>query len=53
MRLPFARERGVIEKPAEGRAELMAHAVRRYRRIRHLCPELQALEHRITELIAA
>ncbi len=45
---PFARARGVFEKPAEGRAELMDEAVRRYRRIRHLCPELQSLEQRIS-----
>jgi hypothetical protein len=44
---PFARARGVFELPAEGRAELMAECIGRYRRIRHLCPELQALERRI------
>ena len=47
---PFAKARGVFEKPAEGRAELMADAVRRYRRIRHLCPEIQNLEGRIQNL---
>lgn len=48
---PFARERGVFEKPAEGRSELMAQAVRRYRRIRHLCPELQNLEARLGVIV--
>lgn len=47
---PFSNGRGVFEKPAEGRADLMADAVRRYRRIRHLCPEIQVLEQRILTL---
>ena len=44
---PFAKSRKVFEKPAEGRAELMNESVKRYRRIRQLCPELQRLEDRI------
>jgi hypothetical protein len=47
---PFAKQRGVFEKPAEGRAELMSQAVRRYKRIRHLCDELQALAARLREI---
>lgn len=48
---PFARARGVFEFPAGGRAELMAEAVRRYRRIRHLCGELQLLEERLRPIL--
>jgi hypothetical protein len=48
---PFAKERGVFERPAEGRTELMGEAVRRYRRIRLLCPELQSLEDKLREII--
>ncbi len=47
---PFAKERRVYDLPAEGRHELMREAVRRYRRIRVLCPELQQLEERISQL---
>jgi hypothetical protein len=48
---PFAKGRGVFEKPAEGRAELMSQAIRRYKRIRHLCDELQALEARLSNTV--
>jgi len=47
---PFARERRVFDLPAEGRHELMREAVRRYRRIRVLCRELQLLEQRIRSI---
>lgn len=46
---PFAKARGVFEKPAEGRAELTSEAVRHYPRIRQLCPELVALEQRLAK----
>jgi hypothetical protein len=50
---PFAREMGVFDDPAEGRAELMAMAAPYYnKRIRVLCPELQELESRVRETIA-
>ena len=48
---PFAKERNVFDKPAEGRTELMGEAVRRYKRIRQLCAELQSLENRLSEIL--
>jgi hypothetical protein len=48
---PFAKSRGVFEKPAEGRAELMEQAIRRYKRIRLLCSELQSLEARLRAIM--
>ena len=46
--LPYVRQRGLLEDPGEGRKKLSAEAVRRYTRIRQLCPEdIGALEERI------
>jgi len=49
---PFAKGRGVFEQPGEGRAELMAESIGKYKRIRQLCEELQHLEVRIQGLLA-
>jgi hypothetical protein len=45
---PFARQRGLLEEPGGGRKTLAQEAVRRYPRIRQLCPEdIMRLEERI------
>jgi hypothetical protein len=45
---PFAKQRGVNQTPGGGRKMLALEAVRRYGRIRQLCPEdVAALENRI------
>ncbi|AKT42767.1 hypothetical protein [Chondromyces crocatus] len=44
---PFAKSRGVLEEPAEGRGVLAKEAASRYARIRSLCPEVAALEARL------
>ncbi len=45
---PFAEQRQVLETPGEGRRILAQQAVRRYERIRQLCPEdIAALEERV------
>ncbi len=46
--IPFARDRGVLDSPGEGRKPLAEEAARRYDRIRQLCPEdIANLEGRI------
>jgi hypothetical protein len=46
--LPFARLRGMLDTPGEGRRRLAEAAARRYSRVRQLCPEdIGALEERI------
>lgn len=45
--LPFAEQRGLLTEPGEGRKTLTLEAVRRYRRIQQLCPEVADLEGRI------
>lgn len=46
--LPFARSRGILDTPGEGRRKLAEEAARRYSRVRQLCPEdIGALEARI------
>ncbi len=46
--LPFARQKGLMDHPAEGRGELANVAARNYKRIRRLCPEdIRALEDRV------
>ncbi|MFP4437745.1 MAG: hypothetical protein ACLFVO_10885 [Chloroflexaceae bacterium] len=46
--LPFAEQRGVLDKPGDGRKTLGKEAARRYDRIRRRCPEdIVALEQRI------
>jgi hypothetical protein len=46
--LPFAKSRGLLEQPGEGRKTLAQEAARRYVRIRELCPEdVAVLEDRI------
>lgn len=46
--LPFARSRGMMDTPGEGRRKLAEEAARRYSRVRQLCPEdIGALEERI------
>ena len=46
--LPFAREKGVIEEPGEGRGKLAVEATQHYARIRRRCPEdIANLENRI------
>ena len=43
--LPFAQQRGVIDRPAEGRGKLASEAAARYDRLRRLCDEdVAALE---------
>jgi hypothetical protein len=45
---PFAKERGLINEPGEGRKTLALEAASRYARIRQLCPEdIAALEEKI------
>ncbi len=46
--LPFAKSRGVLDRPAEGRGLLAREAASKYRRIRTLCPELKDLEKRLS-----
>jgi hypothetical protein len=46
--LRFAEKRGVASEPAEGRGVLAREAASRYGRIRQLCPEVGALEGRLT-----
>ena len=46
--LPFAKLRGVLDRPAEGRGALATEAASRYPKIRKRCPEdVQSLESRI------
>jgi hypothetical protein len=47
--LPLARNRGLLQAPAEGRGVLGAEAARRYSRIRQLCPEVANLENRAAQ----
>lgn len=46
--LPFAEHRNLLNEPGEGRKTLAQEAARRYSRIRQLCPEVAALEARIS-----
>ena len=51
--LPFARSRGMLDTPGEGRRRLAKEAAQRYSRMRQLCPEdVGALEERIREQLA-
>lgn len=51
--LPFAMQRDVWQRPAQGRKTLAAEAARRYERIRQRCPEdIAHLEQRIRVWIA-
>ncbi|MBI3795503.1 MAG: hypothetical protein HY268_00835 [Deltaproteobacteria bacterium] len=46
--LPFAKNRGLLDQPGEGRKTLAHEAARRYVRIRELCPEdIAVLEDRV------
>jgi hypothetical protein len=45
--LPFARGRGLLDEPGEGRKTLGLEAARNYGRLRALCPELKDLETRV------
>jgi len=50
--MPFARKRGVVEEPGEGRKRLTLEAAARYDRIRRLCPEdVASLEDRLAKLL--
>jgi hypothetical protein len=50
--LPFARARGLLDNPGEGRKTLGQEAARRYHRIRQLCPEdVAALEDRVRRAV--
>ncbi len=49
---PFARQKGVLNGPGEGRKALAEDAARRYSRIRQLCPEVRSLETRIRDWLA-
>jgi hypothetical protein len=44
---PFARHRGVLFSPAEGRGILAQEAAKNHGRIRQRCPEVQNMENRI------
>ncbi|AUX20474.1 hypothetical protein SOCEGT47_009450 [Sorangium cellulosum] len=46
---PLARQRGVLDEPAEGRRVLAREAASRYSRIRSLCPEIADLQRRLGE----
>lgn len=51
--LPFARSRGILDTPGEGRRKLAEEAARRYSRVRQLCPEdVGMLEERIRAQLA-
>jgi len=51
--LPFAQERNLLDSPGEGRKTLTEEAVKRYNRIRQLCPEdIVVLENRINSWMA-
>ena len=51
---PFARMRGTVDEPGEGRRRLALEAASRYGRIRRLCPEdVGSLEGRIRALLTA
>jgi hypothetical protein len=48
----YARTRGVLDSPSEGRDVLAREAARNYQRIRKLCPEdIAALEERIRQAL--
>jgi hypothetical protein len=48
---PFARQRGVMDGPGQGRKTLAEQAARNYTRIRQLCSEdVAALEGRLAAL---
>jgi hypothetical protein len=49
--LPYARLRGVLDEPAEGRKTLAAAACRRYRSMKDRCDELATLESRVSAAI--
>lgn len=50
--LPLAQQCGVQDKPDQGRKTLALEAVKRYSRIRQLCPEdVQNLEQRIKKIL--
>lgn len=50
--LPFAKQRGCLAHPAEGRGALAAEAAANYRRIRQLCPEdVRDLEERVAAVL--
>jgi hypothetical protein len=51
--LPFARSRGMLDTPGEGRRRLAKEAAQRYSRVRQLCPEdVGMLEVRIRAQLA-
>lgn len=51
--LPFADRQGVRSRLSDGRKQLAQEAVKRYTRIRQLCPEdVQALENRIRDWVS-
>ena len=50
--LPFAKQQGCLDHPAQGRGVLAQSASRNYRRVRTLCPEdIGVLERRIAEVV--
>lgn len=48
---PYARVRGLLDAPAEGRQQLADEAARNYPRIRQRCPELAEFETRIRDVL--
>ena len=52
--LPFAKLRGCLDHPAEGRGTLAIESARNYKRIRKLCPEdVRSLEERVAAVLEA
>ncbi|KLU60351.1 hypothetical protein CEB3_c32020 [Peptococcaceae bacterium CEB3] len=50
--VPYAKNRGLWQRPGEGRVALSLEAARRYERIRGLCPEdIGLLESRIRQVL--
>lgn len=50
--LPLAKEKGILDQPAQGRVTLGLAAASNYTRVRQLCPEdVGALERRISEAL--
>ena len=47
--LPYAKSRGLLDEPGQGRKTLAIEAASKYRRVRRRCTEdLEALEHRLS-----
>jgi hypothetical protein len=47
--LPFAKQRGLLSEPGEGRQTLAEESARRWNRVRDRCPEIAAMESRIRD----